>query len=676
MRALFSERARIFGASYYIMKTVKDLTAEQKLRLICGRDCWTTVSFDGVPSFVMSDGPVGLRTDRGEGALPAVAYPAAQVLANSWNAELAYEVGEALADDCIERDVDILLGPGVNIKRSPLCGRNFEYFSEDPYLAGVLAREYVRGVQSNGVGVCVKHYYANNLEYDRFHQSSDVDERTLREVYLKPFEMACEAKPVSVMCSYNRINGVYAAENKKGFDILRDEFGFDGAVISDWGAVRDRAASAKAGLDLEMPFNQDNYDRLVADYKSGKLSDAELDACAERVLKVAYEFAEKRATRKVKRTTAERMDVSANILAEGVVLLKNDGILPLDKKSSVSVCGCFAKPCSVQMYRGGGSSEVTRYALDADLPARLAERVEGKVRYEEAFRFDGVDGDNTSRIAISNAARSDVNIVCVGTGAYIEHEGGDRSIAAMRLPGAQERAILEMARQNANTVVLIFAGSAIDVSSWRDAVAAIMYVGFPGERADAVLADILTGAINPSGKLSETFALDYWDYRSSLSPRADGVTRYQEGLDVGYRYFDTYNEPVAYPFGHGLSYSEFAYKELKLKAQGDKLDVKFKIKNASERDGKEVAQVYVRPIAPLVYRPNKELKAFCKTEIKAGEREEIKITLDKKAFAYWSTAIDGRKTDDGLYEILVGASSADIRLAAKVDITDGEIKVL
>lgn len=659
------------------MKKVKDLTAEQKLRLICGNDYWTTVGFDGVPSVTVSDGPVGLRTDRtGEGVIPAVAYPSAQVLANTWSGALAYELGGALADDCIERDVDIVLGPAVNIKRSPLCGRNFEYLSEDPLLAGELAREYVRGVQDMGVGTCVKHYYANNLEYDRFHQSSDVDERTLREIYLKPFETACKAKPLSVMCSYNRINGVYASENKKGFDILRNEFGFDGIVISDWCAVRDRTASAKAGLDLEMPYCEANYDKLVSDYKTGKLSDAELDACAERMLDVANRIEDMRARRKVNTTEKKREDISAKILSEGVVLLKNDGVLPLDKKASISVCGCFAKPDCMQMYRGGGSSEVTRRVLNADLPARLKERVEGEVVYETAFRFDCVDGNDNSRTAVMNAARSDVNIVCVGTGAYTEHEGADRSIAQMRLPDAQERAILETAKQNKNTVVLVFAGSAVDMSEWMDKVAAILYVGFPGERADEVLSDILVGKINPSGKLSETFAGDYWNYGSSFGPRTAGVTRYQEGLDVGYRYFDTYGEPVAFPFGFGLSYSEFSYKDLKLKPHGETIGVKFKIKNASERDGKEIAQVYVRPIAPLVYRPNKELKAFRKVEIKAGESKEVKVTLDRDAFAYYSTATDGWKVDDGIYEILVASSSVDIRLAAKIEIIDGEITLL
>lgn len=661
------------------MKTVEELTAEQKLRLICGKNCWETVEFDGVPAMRVSDGPVGLRTvtenDGRECAIPAVAYPSIQILANTWNTALAHELGGALADDCVERDVDILLAPAANIKRTPVCGRNFEYFSEDPYLAGVMAREYVRGLQERGVGACLKHYYVNNLEYDRFHQTSEVDERTLREIYLKPFELACEANPISVMCSYNRINGLYASENKKGFDMLRDEFGFGGIVVSDWEAVRDRTAAAKAGLDLEMPFDQAHYDRLVADYKAGRITDAELDACAERMLETVGKICEMRNYRAVVSTEAERADLSAKILAEGAVLLKNNGVLPLDKTVSVAVSGIYAKPDELNLVRGGGSSEVTRHGLDIDVPAKLSERLDGKVTYERAFRVNTVDGTVESvNATLKNAARADVNIVCVGTGAYIEHEGADR--CGMRLPEVQERIIAETAKLNSNTVVLVFAGAAVDMSAWYDKVAAILYVGFPGEHADTVIADILTGKLNPSGKLTETFAFSYSDYASSRSPRAMGVTRYSEGLDVGYRYFDTFDMPVLFPFGHGLSYSTFIYKDLKLKATDGKLEVKFKIKNDSEVDGKETAQIYVRPIAPLVYRPDKELKSFVKVEIKAGEREDVKLELDNRAFEYWSTATDGFKTDDGLYEILVGASCADIRLSAKIEIVDGEIILL
>lgn len=667
------------------MLTVKDLSVEEKLRLICGRDNWSTVDFDGkIPSVFVSDGPVGLRTEKNidgkQVTLPAVAYPAIQVLANTWNAELAYKMGESLADDCIERDVDILLAPGVNIKRTPVCGRNFEYASEDPLVAGTVGKEYINGVQSHGVGTCLKHFCCNNLEWDRFHQSSDVDERTMREIYLKPFEIACEAKPVSVMCAYNRVNGVYAAENKKGFDILRNEFGFDGAIISDWEAVRDRAKSAIAGLDLEMPFCQATYDKLVEDYNDGKITEAQVDACAQRILDLVYNNAEKKKTRKVKTTEDERKELSAEILAEGAVLLKNNGILPLKKKYSVAVCGGYAKPDNIDLIRGGGSAGVTRYDVKYDLVEALKARVDGDVLYEGAFCFGGV---NTGRYgqeprkALKNAAICDVNIVCVGTGARIESEGSDRSI--IRLPYVQEHTILETAKQNKNTVVLIFAGSAVDVSPWADKVAAILYVGFPGEKFDDVLADILTGKINPSGKLTETFALDLFDIPSMNTYFGAGVTRYHEGLDVGYRYFDTYDVPVAFPFGFGLSYSEFDYSGLKLKVKGDngdKLGVSFKIKNKSDFDGKEVAQVYVHPVDPFVYRPKKELKAYAKVLVKASESEEVKLTLDKSAFEYWSIAKDCKTVDDGVYQIMVGSSVADISLEATVEIADGKITVL
>ena len=327
------------------MKTVKDFTAEEKLRLLCGVGSWYTEDFGGkLPRIRMSDGPVGLRTTQpnahgGQDTIPAIAYPCVQVLANTWDNACARKAGECLAEDCIERDVDLLLAPGVNIKRSPYCGRNFEYFSEDPLLAGTLAREYIAGLQGKGIGACLKHFLANNLEYDRFHQSSEIDERTLREIYYKPFEIACEAKPVSIMCSYNRVNGVYASENKKGFRVLRDEFGFDGAIISDWDAVRDRTAAARAGLDLEMPFSQKSYEKFVADYRAGKITEEEIDQCAERMLALVNRLQDMKNKRKIAMTVEERREAGKHIAAEGAVLLKNNGVLPLKKGAKISLCG-------------------------------------------------------------------------------------------------------------------------------------------------------------------------------------------------------------------------------------------------------------------------------------------------------------------------------------------------
>ena len=664
-----------------MIKSAKELTAEEKMRLICGKDFWHTDDLGGkLPQITVADGPVGLRVvkerkaDGTETAYPATAYPSIQLLANTWSVECAKEMGASLGGDCLDREVDILLAPGVNIKRNPLNGRNFEYFSEDPYLAGTMAKNYIEGVQGQGIGVCLKHFCCNNLEYDRLHQSSDVDERTLRELYYRPFQIACEANPVSVMCSYNRINGTYAAEYRRGFDVLRNEFGFDGAIFSDWGAVRDRTASAKAGLDLSMPVCEDHYKKLHADYEAGRLTDEELNSCAQRVLDLIYRCKEMRRGKKAAITEKKRAEVSKKIAADGMVLLKNDGSLPFSGVKSVSVCGCFARPDTFEMLRGGGSAGVEWADKTFDIPAALEKRGYS-VAYEGAFRYDGVESfSQNARAALLNAAKSDANIVCVGTGNPVEYEAGDRK--TLRLPEVQERAILETAKQNENTIVIVFAGGAVDMRAWADRVKAVLFAGFPGMGGDEVVVDILTGKINPSGKLSETFPLSAESVPAVNAYRVAGVTRYQEGLDVGYRYFVTYEVPVLYPFGYGLSYSEFTYKELLLTAEEDGLRISCSIENISSRDGKEIVQVYVRECAPLVYRPKKELKAFSKSEVKAGQTKPFEFVLHGDAFAHWSVTENKWEITDGVYEIFVGASSQDIRLTGRIAIENGKIIVL
>ena len=659
---------------------LSDLTIEEKLRLICGKGAWHTEDFGGkLPAVFMSDGPVGLRTmyEREDGVwdtYPAVAYPSVQVLANTWSEDCARLMGECLGEDAAERGVDLLLGPGVNIKRNPMNGRNFEYFSEDPCLTGTLAKAYVEGVQSRGVGACVKHFCCNNLEFDRLHQSSDVDERTLREVYYRPFEIACEAHPVAVMCSYNRINGTYGSEYKKGYDVLRGEFGFDGAIISDWDAVRDRTAAAKAGLDVEMPFNERNYERLVADFKAGRITEAEIDACASRVLALGERVLSMREQRAPKRTEAERAEAAKTVAAEGAVLLKNDGVLPLAKGAKAAVCGYYAKPDDVKTLAGGGSSQVVWKDASFDLPAQLTARGVENV-YEQGCAIDTVWSVRMDmRRARLNASASDVNLVCVGTGNLIEFEEGDRR--GMRLPDVQEKLILETAKENQNTVVILFAGAAVDMSAWLDSVAGVVYAGFPGMGADAVLADLLTGARNFCGKTSETFPYELADVPAAESFLSAGVTRYQEGLDIGYRYFTSYDMPVLFPFGHGLSYSEFVYSDLTLVPTETGVRVSFSIENTSERDGAEVAQVYVHECAPLVYRPEEELRDFVKPFIKGGERTTVALTLPMRAFAHWSASRDEWVVTDGVYELRIGASCTDIRLTAKIRIENGKISVL
>lgn len=664
---------------------IKELTTEEKLRLICGKDCWHTCDLNGKLPFIrVTDASMGVRMpanpeDWGGGDKPSVSYPSSQMLANTWNLETVRAYAECVADDCLDYGADILLGPGVNIKRNPLCGRNFEYYSEDPYLAGVIAREYISAMQQEGAGTCLKHFCANNLEYNRMQQSSEVDERTLREIYYKPFEIACEAKPVSVMCSYNKINGLQGSEYKKGFFVLREEYGFNGAIISDWGAVYDRTKAAKAGLDLEMPFLQSNYEKLLEDYKAGKITEEEITVCAARVLDMVVRCKQLQEGKKRKYTQQERVEIAQKAAEEGVVLLKNEGALPLKKGQTISACGIYGAPYSAgrdlaHVLAGGGSGKVIRLTKEFDIPEAL--RKQGfAVDYEVAFSDYGVENAFMNpRTAIENAALSDVNIVFAGTGSTIEMEGKDREY--MKLPDVQERAILDTAAVNPNTMVVLFAGAPIDMSAWIDEVAAVVWAGFPGERGDEAVANVLTGKVNPSGKLTETFPLCYEDSPASRGYLDGTVTRYEEGLDVGYRYYDTYGVDVLFPFGYGLSYSEFAYKNLTLKTADDQLEVNFEIENRTEVDGKEVAQVYVRAMSSYVYRPYKELKGFSKTLIKAGKTEKVKVVLDKRAFEYWSVANDCWEIENGVYEIIVAASVSDEKLKSKIRITDGEIVLI
>ncbi len=664
---------------------VSELSIEEKLRLICGKDCWHTNDLNGkIPFLKVTDASMGVRMpanaeEWGGGDKPSVSYPSSQMLANTWNLQTVRAYAECVADDCLDYGADILLGPGVNIKRNPLCGRNFEYYSEDPYLAGVIAREYIAAMQAEGAGTCLKHFCCNNLEYNRKLQSSEVDERTLREIYYKPFEIACEAKPVSVMCSYNKINGVQGSENKKGFSILRNEYGFDGAVISDWDAVYDRVKAAKAGLDLEMPFSKKNFERLVEDVRAGKISEAEIDECAQRVLDMIERCKQLQQGKKRKRTQAERIKLAQEAAEEGIVLLKNEGVLPLQKGQTLSACGLYGALYAdgrdnSHLLAGGGSGKVVRLTKDFDIPEELR-KAGFQVEYEVAFGDTAVDNSFMNpRKAIENAAVSDINLVFAGTGVNIETEANDRK--HMKLSDVQERAILDTAAANPNTVVVLFAGAPIDMSAWIEEVAAVVYAGFCGERGAAAVANVLTGKANPSGKLSETFPLCFED-TPAASGYTDGmVTRYEEGLDVGYRYYDTYCVDVLFPFGHGLSYSEFEYKNLVLKKCGDGIEVNFEIENTSGTDGKEISQVYVRAVSSYVYRPYKELKGFAKSLIKAGKTEKVKVVLDKRAFEYWSVGNDCWEVEDGVYEIIAAASVADERLSAKIKICSGEISVL
>ena len=663
----------------------EQLTTEEKLRLLCGKGNWRTEDFDGKLEHVrMTDASMGVRMPMNQNEwqdeAPSVAYPSMQMLANTWDKETVRAYAECVADDCLDAGADVLLGPGVNIKRDPLCGRNFEYLSEDPFLAGTLGREYVAALQGEGVAACVKHFCANNSETNRRQQTSDLDERVLREIYYKPFEIVCEAKPASIMCSYNRINGVRASEYRKGFDVLRREYGFDGIVISDWDAVKDRTASANAGLALEMPFHRENYEQLVAGYRAGKLSDKTLDELSGQVLSFVERCKALQKGKSRKHSKEERIAFTQRAEEEGIVLLKNSGVLPLKQGSRLSMCGWYARPCAFawsknpELISGGGSGRVIRLTPMFDMK-ELLEGEFGEIAYEAAFSDDSVNDTFMDQgAAVRNAAACDVNLVFAGTGAHIETEGRDRT--SMRLAAAQERTILDTAAVNPNTVVVLFAGAPIDMSAWLDKVAAVVWAGFPGERGGEALVNILTGRVCPSGKLSETFPVSYEDTPAFHAYGDSQVTRYEEGLDVGYRWYDRHPRGVQFPFGFGLSYTQFAYHGLSIKTDGERVVVQYGIKNTGTYDAKEVSEVYVRPVMPMVYRPMKELKGFEKTFVKAGGEAKAEVILDKCAFAYWSTATDAWTVDDGVYEIVVAASAQDVRLVGKVKVSDGKISVL
>lgn len=662
--------------------SVKDLTADEKISLVCGKDFWHTNDLCGkLPYIRVTDASMGVRmpfdTESGVSDVrPSVAYPSMQMLADTWDTDIVAKYAECVACDCLDAGADIILGPGVNIKRSPLCGRNYEYFSEDPFLAGVMAREYIAAMQKCGIGACVKHFCANNLEYNRQQQSSDIDERTLREVYYKPFQTACEAKPVSIMCSYNKINGVRGSENKRGFDVLRGEYGFDGAVISDWGAVYDGAAAVRAGCDLAMPFVDQGLQAVRSAYRDGNITDEQLDACAQRVIDLVYRCKEMKEGKHAEYTLQDRIEFTQTVCENGMVLLKNNGILPLASSRKISVCGLYARPGDAYYKRKGlvmgeGSGKVERMTPMFDIVQLLQDRFDSPILYEPAFADEVMDGMQPLK-AIINAVESDINLVFAGTGDRIESEGRDR--ATMKLPDGQVRTIVETATANENTVVVLFAGAPIDMEEWIDKVAAVLYVGFPGEKGGEAVVNVLTGKVNPSGKLTETFPLHYED-----TPAANGymdgvITRYDERLDVGYRYYDAHRKSVLFPFGHGLSYSEFVYCNPSIKKTGElAIELNYEIKNVSGVDGQEVSQVYIRPICASVYRPYKELKGFSKDLVKAGETVRVTVALDEHSFEYWSTAVDGWKADDGVYEILIGASATDIRLKTKVRIANGII---
>lgn len=648
---------------------ISKMTIEEKAAFLSGKNEWQTRDFEalGIPSIFCSDGPHGIRKQAGAGdhlglneSLPATCFPTAATIANSWSEELGEELGRNLGEEAMAEGVNILLGPGLNIKRSPLCGRNFEYFSEDPYLAGKMAASYVRGIQSRGVYACPKHFAVNSQELRRMAMNSVIDERTLREIYLTGFEIAVkEGGAKTIMSAYNEVNGTYANENKHLLkEILRDEWGFDGLVITDWGASNDHALGVAAGSTLEMPNpGLDSARELIAAVESGKISMDDVDARVDELLDAVIMLSSNAHDKSDEFDKDAHHAVAKKAAAESAVLLKNsESILPLKKGAKVAVIGDFAFD---PRYQGAGSSLVnpTKVETISEMISSYDLQVVGMSR---GYSRCGEDNAETKKEALDLAGRADVVLFFFGLNEDSESEGMDRS--HMRIPQNQINLLQELGQVNSNLIGIISAGSAIEMP-WHHYFKALLHGYLNGQAGAGAVLDILTGEVNPSGKLSETIVRRLEDtpaYR--YYPSRERTSEYREGPYVGYRYYDTAKVQVLYPFGFGLSYTTFEYSDI----TADEKGVTFTVKNTGDRDGAEVAQMYISMKGGKVYRPEKELKGFAKVNLKAGESKKVTISFDDKSFRYFNTKTNKWEVEGGEYIVSVGSSSADIKLTAKV----------
>lgn len=659
-----------------VKKIISQMTLEEKAGMCSGEDFWHLKSVErlGIPAVMVSDGPHGLRKQDQEAdhlgqneSIKAVCFPTACATACSFDRELLQTLGETLGEECQAQDVSVILGPAVNIKRSPLCGRNFEYFSEDPYLASEMAAAHIKGVQSKNIGTSIKHFAANNQEYRRMSCSSEMDERTFREIYLGAFETAIkEGKPDTVMCSYNQINGEFASENHKLLtEILRDEWGFEGYVMSDWGAVNERVKGLAAGLDLEMPGSGGYTDKeIVEAVKNGTLDEQVLDTAVERILNIIFKYTDNRQPGRF--DLAEDHKLAVRIAEESMVLLKNDGILPLKTEGQkIAFIGKFAKN---PRFQGGGSSHINSFKVESALDA-VKEYTE--VTYAQGYdvKEDKIE-EAMLKEAVETAKAADVAVIFAGLPDAFESEGYDREHMAM--PNCQNILIEEILKVQPNVVVVLHNGSPVEMP-WADQVKGILEAYLCGQGAGAAEAAILFGKVNPSGKLAETIPYKLSDNPSYLNFPGNGKTvEYKEGVFVGYRYYDTKEMPVRYPFGYGLSYTTFVYSDLQLSAKEikdtDKLTVSLKVKNIGAVAGKEVVELYVADHTGAAFRPVKELKNFVKVELHPGEEKTVSMELNKRSFAWYNEEIHDWYAASGTYEILVGSSSRDIRLKEHVTV--------
>ena len=650
---------------------IAKLNLEQKCALLSGAGTFTTRGCPkaGVPSITLSDGPNGVRKQAGAAdhlgltpSVPATCFPTAATVACSWDPALGEEIGRAMGEEAAAQEVAVLLGPGLNTKRSPLCGRNFEYFSEDPYLSGKMAAAYVRGIQSEGIAACPKHFAVNSQELRRMASDSVLDERTLRELYLTGFEIVVkEAAPKTIMSSYNLVNGTYANENAHLLqDILRRDWGFSGAVVTDWGGSNDHALGVKNGSTLEMPApGGDAVRELLAAVQSGKITEADVDARLDELLTLVLDTSA--AVQKHSRSfdADAHHALARRAAAESAVLLKNDGgILPLATGARVAVIGDFAE---TPRYQGAGSSAVNSIKVDTLLDC-LAQSGLQCAGFAAGFDRQGRPDAAKKAQAVALAQKADTVLLCLGLDEIKESEGLDR--VDMKLADNQIELLQAVEQANPNTVVVLNAGASLE-TPWLAHCRALVYGALGGQAGAGAMVDVLTGKVNPGGKLAETWANAYEETPARDNFAGAGRTvQYREGLYVGYRYYQTAGVPVAFPFGYGLSYTSFAYSDLKVTADS----VSLTVTNTGARDGAEIVQVYIAKPGAEIFRPAQELKAFVRVPLAAGESRTVTLPLDDKAFRYWNTRTNGWEIEGGRYEVRVGASSADIRLTANVDI--------
>ena len=650
---------------------IAKLNLEQKCALLSGAGTFTTRGCPkaGVPSITLSDGPNGVRKQAGAAdhlglnpSVPATCFPTAATVACSWDPALGEEIGRAMGEEAAAQEVAVLLGPGLNTKRSPLCGRNFEYFSEDPYLSGKMAAAYVRGIQSEGIAACPKHFAVNSQELRRMASDSVLDERTLRELYLTGFEIVVkEAAPKTIMSSYNLVNGTYANENAHLLqDILRRDWGFSGAVVTDWGGSNDHALGVKNGSTLEMPApGGDAVRELLAAVQSGKITEADVDARLDELLTLVLDTSA--AVQKHSRSfdADAHHALARRAAAESAVLLKNDGgILPLAAGARVAVIGDFAE---TPRYQGAGSSAVNSIKVDTLLDC-LAQSGLQCAGFAAGFDRQGRPDADKKAQAVALAQKADTVLLCLGLDEIKESEGLDR--VDMKLADNQIELLQAVEQANPNTVVVLNAGASLE-TPWLAHCRALVYGALGGQAGAGAMVDVLTGKVNPGGKLAETWANAYEETPAKDNFAGAGRTvQYREGLYVGYRYYQTAGVPVAFPFGYGLSYTSFAYSDLKVTADS----VTLTVTNTGARDGAEIVQVYIAKPGAEIFRPAQELKAFARVPLAAGESRTVTLPLDDKAFRYWNTRTDCWEVEGGRYEVRVGASSADIRLTADVDI--------